>query len=56
VAMRPVTIGVSQGDETSIRTGLAPGDLVVTDGADKLRDGAKVDLQTGGSSNPQKAS
>jgi multidrug efflux system membrane fusion protein len=56
VARRPVTIGVSQEDETSISAGLAPGDLVVTDGADKLRDGAKVELQAGGSNSPQKAS
>ena len=29
VAVRPVTIGVSQGDETAISAGLVPGDLVV---------------------------
>jgi len=56
VAMHPVTIGVSQGGETSISTGLAPGELVVTDGADKLRDGAKVELQAGEGNSPQKAS
>ena len=56
VAMHPVTIGASQGGETSISTGLAPGELVVTDGADKLRDGAKVELQAGEGNSPQKAS
>ncbi len=56
VAMHPVTIGVSQGGETSISTGLAPGELVVTDGADKLRDGAKVELQAGESNGPPKGS
>jgi membrane fusion protein, multidrug efflux system len=43
-----VTVGVSHGDEASIKEGLAPGELVVVDGADKLREGSKVDLQTAG--------
>ena len=46
VAMRPVTVGPTQGDDAAIESGLAPGDLVVVDGADKLRDGAKVEVQT----------
>jgi membrane fusion protein, multidrug efflux system len=46
VAMRPVSLGVSQGDEVSVSSGLTPGDLVVVDGADKLREGAKVEVQT----------
>ena len=45
VAMRPVTVGPTQGDDTAIESGLSPGDLVVVDGADKLRDGAKVEVQ-----------
>ena len=48
VTVRPVTVGVSHGDEASIEEGLAPGELVVVDGADKLREGSKVDLQTAG--------
>ena len=48
VSVRPVTVGVSHGDEASIKEGLAPGELVVVDGADKLREGSKVDLQTAG--------
>lgn len=55
VAMRPVTIGVSQGDETSVGTGLTPGDPVVVDGADRLRDGAKVEVQAPGGKSPRKA-
>ena len=31
---------------TAITSGVAPGDLVVVDGADKLREGAKVELIT----------
>ncbi len=55
VAMRPVSLGASQSDETAINTGLAPGDLVVTDGADKLRDGVKVEVQGRGGNTPQRA-
>ena len=35
-----------QGEITAIASGVAPGDLVVVDGADKLREGAKVELIT----------
>lgn len=45
VAVRPVTVGVSQGEEASIETGLAAGELVVIDGTEKLREGGKVDLR-----------
>lgn len=55
VAMRPVTVGVSQGDETSVSAGLAGGDLVVVDGADRLREGAKVEVQAPGAKSPRKA-
>ncbi|QDT53761.1 Multidrug resistance protein MdtA precursor [Caulifigura coniformis] len=34
---RPVVTGPSQGNETSIQTGLSPGDMVITDGVDKLQ-------------------
>jgi multidrug efflux system membrane fusion protein len=44
VSVRPVKLGPSQGDENAIESGLAPGEMVVVDGADKLRDGAKVEL------------
>jgi multidrug efflux system membrane fusion protein len=33
----------------SVASGLAPGDRVVVDGADRLRDGAKVDLRNSAS-------
>lgn len=42
----PVKLGPVQGETTAIDTGLKPGDNVVVDGADKLREGAKVDLIT----------
>jgi len=41
VAMRPVKTGVAQGDKIAIAEGLSEGDKVVTEGTDKLRDGAK---------------
>jgi membrane fusion protein, multidrug efflux system len=56
VAMRPVTIGVSQGDATAISAGLVPGDLVVTDGVERLRDGAKVEVQGPAEKSSQKGS
>lgn len=44
VAMRPVKVGPSQGDQIVITDGLQPGDKIVTDGTDKLRDGARYKL------------
>lgn len=41
----PVTVGVTEGTLASIESGLAPGDLIVTDGQDRLRAGARVDAR-----------
>lgn len=46
VAVRAVTLGVSQGEEASIDAGLAAGESVVVDGTEKLREGSKVDLRS----------
>ena len=46
VKVTPVSIGSTQGEVTSIDSGLAPGAMVVVDGADRLRDGAKVEVVT----------
>ena len=46
VEMRSVTVGATQGDVIAIATGLAAGDLVVTDGVDKLQHGSHVNVQT----------
>jgi multidrug efflux system membrane fusion protein len=48
VMLRPVSTGATQGDETEIVSGLAAGELVVVDGADKLREGAKVKISLPG--------
>jgi multidrug efflux system membrane fusion protein len=42
VSVRPVTLGVAQAERQAITAGLRPGETVVTDGVDRLRDGAKV--------------
>jgi membrane fusion protein, multidrug efflux system len=42
VSVRPIKLGVTDGDRVEVVSGLAPGDHVVIDGADKLREGAKV--------------
>jgi multidrug efflux system membrane fusion protein len=44
VTMRTVSLGATDGTHTVILRGLRPGDLVVVDGADRLRDGAEVAL------------
>jgi multidrug efflux system membrane fusion protein len=42
--METVTTGPTDGDKIAIDSGLSPGDLVVVDGADRLKDGAKVTI------------
>jgi multidrug efflux system membrane fusion protein len=42
VTMRTVVTGPTDGDQIAIMKGLAAGETVVTDGADQLREGAKV--------------
>jgi multidrug efflux system membrane fusion protein len=42
VTVRPVSLGPVDGDDVAIESGLTPGDLVVINGADKLREGVKV--------------
>ena len=41
VAIQKVTTGVAEGDQIQIVSGLKPGDIVVVDGADRLRDGTR---------------
>jgi membrane fusion protein, multidrug efflux system len=45
-SVRPVTVAEIQGDDASIETGLSPDELVVVDGADRLREGTLVELKT----------
>ena len=46
VNTRAVTLGPNTADVVAIDKGLEPGEKVVVDGADKLREGAKVELST----------
>jgi membrane fusion protein, multidrug efflux system len=47
VTVRNVTVAITEGDQVGTTAGLQPGDLVVTDGQDKLQEGSKVDTHTG---------
>jgi multidrug efflux system membrane fusion protein len=42
VTVRPIVLGVADGDNVAVTGGLAAGDVVVTEGGDRLRDGAPV--------------
>src|SRR5262245_55753921 len=45
VSVRPVGLGPTDGERVAVQSGLAPGDKVVIDGADKLRDGARITMR-----------
>ncbi len=45
-SLRPVTVGEIQGGDALVKTGLSPGELVVVDGAGRLREGARVTLKS----------
>ena len=44
VKVRPVTLGVVDGERRAVTKGLSVGEIVVTEGGDRLRDGAQVVL------------
>jgi membrane fusion protein, multidrug efflux system len=44
VSVRPVTLGVVDGERVAVTAGLKAGEIVVTEGGDRLRDGAQVQL------------
>ena len=46
VSVAPVKVGAVQGETTAVDSGVSAGELVVVDGTDKLREGAKVELVT----------
>jgi multidrug efflux system membrane fusion protein len=47
VSVRKVTLGPVDGDRVAVTSGLAAGDAVVIDGADKLKDGIKITVRSG---------
>ncbi|MBS1186851.1 MAG: mdtA [Burkholderiaceae bacterium] len=56
VSLAKVKTGATSGDNTIIEEGLAPGQKVVIDGLDKLRDGAKIKVIERASQNNASAS
>jgi membrane fusion protein, multidrug efflux system len=48
VSVRPVELGPVDGERVVVRKGLALNDRVVVDGADKLRDGIRINVRDGG--------
>jgi membrane fusion protein, multidrug efflux system len=47
VSIRKITTGASDGTHTVVLSGLNPGETVVTDGTDRLNDGAKIRVNDG---------
>jgi multidrug efflux system membrane fusion protein len=45
-SLRVVKMGPAENDNVAIESGIAPGEVVVTDGIDRLREGAKVEVTT----------
>jgi len=48
VTVRPITVGVVEGDNSEILSGLNAGDVVVMTGVDKLNEGTRVHAQIQG--------
>ena len=44
VELRQVKIGTAEGESVAVDSGISPGELVVVEGSDRLRDGAKVEI------------
>ena len=55
VTQRAVTQGVATADTVAIATGLEPGERVITEGGDRLKDGAKVTLPGDAASGPHRS-
>jgi len=52
VQIKPVKVGVTDGDLIAISSGLQAGDQIVTDGQDKLQAGSKVQVRPSGGGSP----
>ncbi len=48
VTVRPLQLGPTEGESVAVTSGLAPGDVVVVVGGDKLREGTKVEIVANG--------
>jgi multidrug efflux system membrane fusion protein len=56
VDLHNVEVALTEGDQSSVRQGVSPGDVVVIDGVDKLQPGIKVALSMAGGGPPRKPS
>jgi multidrug efflux system membrane fusion protein len=52
VTVRPIKLGPVAGERVAVVSGVEPGDKVVVDGGDKLREGAQVTLPTAKAATP----
>ncbi len=43
-SMRPVTTGETEGGKIAVTSGISPGEIVVTDGMERLKDGSPVEI------------
>jgi len=55
VALRVLKLGPADGERVAVLDGLKPGDRVVVEGVDRLRDGAQVQVVTGTETVPEAA-
>jgi len=46
--VRNISVGITEGDEASVDSGVDAGDKVVIDGIDKLQDKTKVNVRMAG--------
>ena len=53
VAVRPIKVGMTEGNDISVDDGLQPGEKVVVDGAEKLTEGSKVTLRQPAGNQPR---
>jgi multidrug efflux system membrane fusion protein len=56
VTVRLVKVGVTENDDAAIDSGVSPSEMVVVDGADRLREGTLVALQAPGGAPPTRRS
>jgi len=54
--VQTITVGTTEGDESEITSGLAPGDAVVMTGVDRLQEGTKVRIERASGGRGQKGS
>ena len=47
VSIQKVVLGPTDADRVAVTSGLKAGDVVVVDGADKLRDGVTITIRSG---------